>query len=432
VSNRTVDESADVAFGPALPEQVTVALGELAGAAREGLLALACGIGLEVMDLLMEQDVTALAGPKGKHDPDRTAVRHGTEAGSVVLGGRRVPVRRPRVRAADGSAELAVGSYEVFTGTDVLGQMALERMLAGLSTRGYRHGLEPVGSQLDTAATGTSKSAVSRRFVTATRRTLEQLLSADLSQLDVAALMIDGVRFAEHLCVVALAIDYTGHKHPIGLIAGSTENARVVTDLLADLGARGLDTTRPILVVIDGSKALRKAVDVVFDQPVVQRCQFHKIRNVTAYLPKTQAHIVERKLRAAYHQPTHAKARRALLTLATTLQDQHPSAAASLREGLEETLTVHRLGVTPSLARTLRSTNAIESMIEICRVHSSNVKHWRDGTMALRWCAAGMVEARKQFRRVKGYADLPKLRDALARETRTSTAGYGDPITEAA
>ncbi len=415
-----------------LPAQVTVALNELAGAAREGLLALACGVGLEVMGLLMDEDVIRLAGPKGKHDAGRVAVRHGTESGSVVLGGRRVAVRRPRVRTADGSGELPVGSYEVFSTSDLLTELALERMLAGLSTRNYRKGLEPVGADVEAEASGTSKSAISRRFVAATRKALTQVLSADLSGLDVVALMIDGVRFGRHLCVVALAIDIHGYKHPVGLIGGSTENARVVRDLLADLGDRGLDTTVPILVVIDGSKALRKAVDEVFDKAVVQRCQFHKVRNVVAYLPKTQAHFIERKIRAAYHQPSAAKAKTALLALATNLETNYPSAANSLREGLDETLTVQRLGVTKTLARTLRSTNAIESMIDICKAHASNVKNWRDGTMALRWCAAGMLEARKQFRRVKGYADLPALRESLNRQFNITADSYRPNVKEVA
>lgn len=400
--------------GVVLPEHVTVALAELAGAAREGLLALACGVGLEVMQSVMAEDVVRVAGPKGKHDADRVAVRHGTEAGSVVLGGRKTPVRRPRVRAVDGSGEVAVAAYELFSTTDVLGQLALERMLAGLSTRRYRVGLEPVGTELESASKGTSKSAVSRRFVALTKTALDELLAADLSQLDVAVLMIDGVHFAEHLCVVALAIDYDGTKHPIGLVKGSTENATVVRDLLAGMRERGLATDRPVLVVIDGAKALASAVKAVFDHPVVQRCQLHKIRNVTAYLPKHQRAFVERKMHAAYRENDHARARSSLVALAASLEAKHPDAAGSLREGLDETLTVLALELPETLARTVRSTNAIESMIGICRDHARNVKRWRDGDMARRWCAAGMTEAGKQFRRIKGYRQLPQLRDALA------------------
>ncbi len=345
---------------PAIPEHVSVAMAEIAENMSEGLLALAVGAGLQVMQTLMESDVTASAGPRGKHDATRTAVRHGRERGSVTLGGRRVPVTRPRVRAADGSGELVIPSYELFTSTEILGRMAMEKMLAGLSTRRYPVGLEPVGQQITQTSSATSKSAVSRRFVAMTETALSELLAADLSGLDLVALMIDGVHFAQSCCIVALGIGIDGVKHPLALVEGSKENATLVTGLLVDLRERGLDVTRPMLVGIDGSKAL--------------------------------------------------------LALAAELDRTHPGAAASLREGLSETLTMLRLGVPPTLARTLRSTNAIESMISICREHATNVKRWRNGQMALRWCAAGMIQASKQFRRVNGHLHLPALRAALDRE----------------
>ena len=396
-----------------MPATASVALAEIAGSLREGLLALAVGTGLQVMGAIIDEGVTALAGPKFKHDPDRTAVRHGTEAGSVVLGGRTVPVRRPRVRTADGTAEVAVPAYELFSSTELLGEMALERMMAKLSTRRYAAGLEPVGTNVEAVARSTSKSAVSRRFVAATESALADMLGADLSGLDLVALMIDGVHFADHLCVVALGIGVDGTKHPLGLVEGDTENTTVVKDLLVDLRDRGLDTTRPILCVLDGAKALVGAVKSVFDHPVVHRCQVHKVRNVEAKLPKALASTVAKKMRAAYRDPDALAAEATLEALARDLENKHPGAAGSLREGLFETLTVTRLGVPPTLARTLRSTNAIESMIEICRDHSTNVKRWRDGKMALRWCAAGMLEASKQFRRVNGFLHLPALRAAL-------------------
>ena len=399
--------------GFAVPERVSVAMAEIADSMREGLLALAVGTGLQVMQALMEADVTAVAGPKGRHDPNRSAVRHGHERGSVTLGGRRVPVTRPRVRATDGSGELPVASYELFTGTEILGAMAMERMLAGLSTRRYPVGLEPVGEQVRAAARSTSKSAVSRKFVAMTETTLAELLAADLTGLDLVALMVDGVHFGESVCVVALGIDADGVKHPLALVEGATENATVVTDLFTGLRDRGLDVTRPILVGIDGAKALRKAVVDVFDHPVIQRCQLHKIRNVQDRLPQRLRGPVGAKMRAAYHADSALDAEAQLTALARELDKTHPSAASSLREGMGETLTVLRLGVPPTLARTLRSTNAIESMISICRDRSANVKRWRDGQMALRWCAAGMVEAGNQFRRVNGHLHLPKLRAAL-------------------
>jgi transposase-like protein len=386
----------------------------------EGLLALAVGAGLQVMAALMEADVAELAGPKGRHDGARTAVRHGRERGSVTLGGRRVPVTRPRVRAADGSAELPVASYELFSSTEILGKMAMEKMLAGLSTRRYPVGLEPVGQRVDQTASATSKSAVSRRFVAMTETALAELLSQDLSGLDLVALMIDGVHFAESCCIVALGIGIDGVKHPLALVEGSTENATLVTDLLVDLRERGLDVTRPMLVGLDGSKALRKAVLDVLDHPVIQRCQLHKIRNVKDHLPQRLRCSVGRKMTDAYHASSALEAEAALLALAKELDRTHPGAAASLREGLHDTLTVLRLNVSPTLARTLRSTNCIESMISVCREHAGNVKRWRDGQMALRWCAAGMVEAGKQFRRVNGHLHLPTLRVALERQTAES------------
>jgi transposase-like protein len=395
------------------PAEVLVSLGEIAESATEGLLALAVGTGIQVMYAMMDADVTAVAGPKGRHNRDRAAVRHGHEDGSVTLGGRRIPVRRPRVRTADDTGEVAVPAYELFSGTEILGRMALERMLAGLSTRRYRHGLEPVGEQVAAKAASTSRSAVSRRFVAATERALCELMAADLSQLDLVAVMVDGVGFAEHLCVVALGIGIDGTKHPLALVEGSTENATLVRDLLVGLRERGLDVTRPILAVLDGSKALSKAVREVFDKPVIQRCQEHKIRNVRDRLPEKLRSLVQRRMREAYHAESALAAEAKLTSLAKELDKTHPGAAASLREGLQETLAVLRLGVPPTLARTLRSTNPIESMISICRNHSTNVKHWLDGQMALRWCAAGMVEATRQFRRVNGHLHLPKLRDAL-------------------
>ena len=404
------------AGAPAFPERVNVAMAEIAGNMQEGLLALAVGAGLQVMQALMEADVTELAGAKGRHDSARSAVRHGRERGSVTLGGRRVPVSRPRVRAADGSGELPIASYELFSSTEILGKMAMEKMLAGLSTRRYPVALEPVGAHIAETSSATSRSAVSRKFVAMTETALAELLSRDLSGLDLVALMIDGVHFAESCCVVALGIDIEGNKHPLALVEGSTENATLVTGLLVDLRERGLDVTRSMLVGLDGSKALRKAVVDVLDRPVIQRCQIHKVRNVKDHLPQRLRASVGRKMTDAYHAGSALEAEAALLALAKELDRTHPGAAASLREGLDETLTVLRLGVPPTLARTLRSTNCIESMISVCREHASNVKRWRDGQMALRWCAAGMVEAGKQFRRVNGHLHLPTLRAALERE----------------
>jgi len=226
---------------------------------------------------MFDEDVTGLCGAGGKHNADRTGYRHGTEAGSVTLGGGRIPVTRPWARAADGSGELHLPSYELFSSTEILGRLAMEKMLAGLSSRRYRAGLEPAGQKVEAAAASVSRSAVSRRFVVATETALEQLMSRRLDDLDLVAFMVDGAGFGEHCCVLALGIDIEGVKHPLALEEGSTENATLVTDLITGLRDRGPGVTKPVLAVIDGSKALAKAVKDVFGKPIIQRCQEHKI-----------------------------------------------------------------------------------------------------------------------------------------------------------
>jgi putative transposase len=396
-----------------LPDTATVAIAELAGELEEGLLAFVVGTGLKVLNVVLEGEATALAGVKGRHDPERSAVRHGSDDGLVTLGGRQVPIRRPRLRNADKSTEVQLPTYQLASSTELLGREAMARMLAKLSTRRYKVGLEPMGEKVSATTRSVSKSAVSRRFVAATESALAELMAADLSELDLVAIMVDGVHFAQHLCVVALGIGIDGTKHPLALVEGDTENDTVVKRLLVGLRERGLDVTKPTLFVLDGAKALSSAVKAVFDHPVIARCEEHKVRNVRRHLPKGVAPIVERRMRAAYRNRDPLVGQGDLEALAKELDRSHPGAAASLREGLAETFTISRLGVPPTLARTLRSTNAIESMIEICRDHATNVKRWREGQMALRWCAAGMLEAKKQFRRVNGYLHLKALRAAL-------------------
>ena len=397
-----------------LPHQVSISTGEIAGHIREGLLAMACHVGLQVMATLMDADVEAIAGPRGHHDPTRQAVRHGSEAGSVILGGRRVPIRRPRVRACDGTGELAIGSYQAFTSTDVLSEMVLERMLAGTSTRSYPSTLEPVGHQIDQVACSTSKSTISRRLVTATRQALEQIMSRDLHDLDLPVIMIDGIHFGEHLCLAALGIDASGTKQPLAIVEGSSENTTVASLLLTGLRERGLDTTAPLLVIVDGAKALSAGVTRVFDHPIIQRCQVHKLRNVTDLLPDKLRSTVAAQMQAAYASKTIIQAEAMLTDLAKQLDKTHPGAAASLREGMAETLTVTRLGLDATLARSLRSTNAIESMNSMARDTCRNVKRWRDGDMALRWLAAALLDAQPRWRRIKGHQHLPSLRGLIA------------------
>jgi putative transposase len=357
-----------------LPPSVLQALGELAGAARDGLLALSVGVGLGVLHELLEAEVDEVVGRRGKHIPDRTAVRHGHEAGEVTLGGRRVPVSRPRARTADGEHEVELASYAHFAARDRLTDAVFERMLAGVSTRHYARAGEPVGEQIDAAARSTSKSAVSREFVSRTREHLIELMSRPLDDLRLAVLMLDAIEFKGRCCVVGLGIDTDGVKHPLGLWDGSTENATVVTTLLANLVERGLDVDQGVLVVIDGAKALRKGVrDVLGVHTPVQRCVRHKERNVLDHLPERDRPLVRRRLRQAWALDDHDRALDQLRTLADELVRTHPGAAASLREGMEETLTVTRLGVRGRLKRTLASTNPCESMIETVRRVSRNV-----------------------------------------------------------
>src|SRR3954454_17230048 len=287
---RTVTAASVAAKGESaegLPESVLEALGELAGAAREGLLALSVGVGLGVLHGLREAEVDEVVGPRGRHIPDRTAVRHGHEAGEVTLGGRRVPVSRPRARTADGAEEVELESYAHFASRDPLSDVMLERMLAGVSTRRYARTSEPVGEAIDELARSTSQSAVSREFVSRTREHLVELMSRPLGDVRLSVLMLDGIELKGRCCVVALGIDTDGVRHPLGLWDGSTENATVATTLLANLVERGLDVEQGVLVVLDGAKALRKAVrDVLGVHTPVQRCVRHKERNVLGHLPE--------------------------------------------------------------------------------------------------------------------------------------------------
>ena len=399
-----------------LPERVQEALGQLVGSAKEGLLALSVGVGLGVLAELLEEEVVEVVGAKGKHDPERTALRHGHESGEVTLGGRRVAVERPRVRSADGRAEVRLQTYEYFADRDPLTKAVLERMLAGVSTRRYRRTQEPVGTEVEQAARSTSRSAVSRTFIERTRGALSELMSRRLDDVRLAVMMIDGLELQGRTNVVALGITTAGVKIPLGLWEGSTENATVATALLSDLVERGLDPEQGILFVIDGAKALRKAIRAVFGEAPVQRCVRHKERNVLDHLPERERPSVKQRLRRAWALDEHARALEQLRQLAAELDRSYPGAAGSLREGMEETLTLARLGVTGSLKRTLESTNPCESMIEIVRRTQRNVKRWSSGEMALRWTAAGMLEAERQFRKIIGYRDLATLVVAIERD----------------
>jgi putative transposase len=420
---------------PLLPARLAGKLDEhlelFASQMRQGLLAASVAIGLDVMGELIDAEVTEVAGPKGRHDKDRAAYRHGSEEGKVTLGGRRIPVRRPRVRTvaeAEGvEREVHLESYDTFASVDLLADHMVASMLAGLSGRRYRRALEPVGEAVEAISSGTSQSTVSRRFIAATAERLAEFRSRPLDDRRWLIVFVDGFDFAGHTMVGALGVTADGTKVPLGVVEGSTENASVVRGLIASLRDRGLDASEGILFVLDGGKALAKAVRDVFGElAVIARCRLHKERNILDHVPETERPWVRRKLRAAWANPDADEGEAALKALAGQLDKVNPDAAASLREGLAETLTVTRLGVTGALLKTVMSTNPVESMIDIVRAHARNVKRWQPGDMRLRWAAAGMLAAATQFRRVKGYRQLPKLAAALRH-----TVGATDPSTSA-
>jgi transposase-like protein len=408
------DEAAEL---EGLPEEVTLALAEVAGAMREGLLAFASATGLAVLYQMLDAELSSRIGPKhAKLGSARTGNWHGTTKGPLVFGGRLVTVERPRGRTVAGE-EIALDTWKAFSAQDLLNSLVVERMLAGVATRRHQDVAEPVGAEIDKRSRSTSKSAVSRRFVAATEKALADLMARSLSELDLAVLMIDGLEIEGQCCVVALVVTTDGTKLPVGLWLGDTENKTVVTSLLADLVERGLDFSQGILCVIDGAKALAAGVHKVFGEKArVQRCTLHKRRNLRDHLPKELGETIDKRLAVIFAQPDANKGLDAARRLASELQGDHPDAAASLREGLEEMFTARRLKVTQQLAKNLTNTNCIESMISVARRTTGRVTRWKDGSMKKRWVAAGMLEAERSFRRIKGYRDMPAFVEALRRE----------------
>lgn len=367
--------------------------------------------GLEIFRALLEEDQALLCGPRHQPQADRQAFRHGTTEGPLVFGGRKIRLTRPRVRGTTGG-ELELPTWKRFSEEDPLNARAVEQMLVGVSTRGYARSLEPLDE--DHESVGVSRSSVSRRFVAKTKEQVTAFLSRSLSELDLPVVMLDGVCLAEHVLIVALGIDTDGHKHVLGLVEGSTESEEVCRSLLRDLVDRGLKLERARLFVIDGGKGVRKAVRSVFGAwALVQRCQVHKLRNVLDHLPEGKRSWMRAAIRRAWAAETSEKGRRKLKDLASQLDEAHPGAAASLREGLEETVTVIDLGVGGWLLKTLSSTNPIENLNGGLRRLTRRVKRWRGGSMAQRWGATALMEAEKRFRRIKGYRDLPQLLKAL-------------------
>jgi len=331
----------------------------------------------------------------------------------MTLGGRRVPVSRPRARSVD-DKELAIATYEYFADRDPLQRAVMDRMLAGVSTRKFARVGEPVGEAVEQRASSKAKSTVSEMFIEKTRTALAELMARRLDDMRLAVMMLDGLEIAGRVHVVALGISTEGVKVPLGLWEGSTENATLARSLLADLVDRGLDPGQAILFVLDGGKALRRAIKDVFgEHALVHRCHRHKERNVCDLLPERDRPRVLARIRGAWALTDAEEAEQQLVRLAEELERSWPDAAASLREGMTETLTLMRLGITGKLAKTLASTNPIESMIGVVRHTQRNVKHWQNGDMRKRWTAAGMLQAEQQFRRIIGYSDLAKLVTAI-------------------
>ena len=404
-----------------LPLEATVAMADVAAAMREGLLTFSTAAGLVVMQQMLTAELAGIVGDKhAKLGPDRVGNWHGTTTGQVVLGARKISVERPRGRYTDGG-EVELDTWATFASEDLLRQVVVERMLAGVATRRHVEVAEPVG---DVAGTAVSRSAVSRRFVAATTDAMAELLACDLSGLETAVLMIDGLNVAGEMVVVALVITADGTKVPVGLRLGDTENTVVVKDLLADLVDRGLRFEHGILAVLDGSKALRKAVAKVFGtKALVQRCTLHKRRNVIGYLPEARRKQIDKRLAGIFANADAEAGLRDARRLAAQLKATHPDAAGSLLEGLEEMFTVARLGITGALRRSLTNTNCIESMISTVRVVTGRVKNWRDGDMKKRWIATGMIEAQRSFRRVKGHTQMANLVTVIGAAVNPATPG---------
>lgn len=382
----------------------------LATLLRGDLLALVHQLGLQAIGAMLETERTKLCGERYKHDSSRSATRAGSARGELALGGRRVHLRRPRVADRDGH-EIPLDTWNKLASEDPLDVRALEQMAIGVATRKYERSLEELPG---IKTRGTSKSAVSRRFVALTTEKLEEWMARPLSALDIWTVFIDGIHFGEHIVLCALGVDASGAKHILGLWEGATENEIACKALLANLISRGLTPNRARLFVIDGSKGLRSAVRRVFGKrTLVQRCQVHKVRNVLGHLPDERHNDVRAAMREAYKCSKVETAKRLLNNLARSLQKKHPSAAASLREGLDETLTVMGLSLSAFLTRSLSTTNPVENMNGRIRTVARRVKRWNDGTMILRWVLVGVLEAARGFRRLKGYRDMRVLVERL-------------------
>lgn len=381
---------------------------KLLDTAAGGLLNLSIELGFEVMRQMLELDVEEIAGKKGKHNPNRKAYRHGSEQTKVVLGGEKRSVDKPRVRSVSGM-ELTLPSLAQFQNEDTLSQAVLAKLLRGVSTRKYAGTTEHPNP--DSACT--SKSEVSRRFIAALEPMVMEFLSRRLED-DYPVIMIDGMNIGDMTVLAAMGIRKDGTKQMLGVIEGASENHVTAAALLTDLIDRGLSANIPRLFVLDGGKALHKAVSDTFGKyAAIQRCQVHKKRNVLSHLPKSEQSNIGLAISRAYLEFDYDKAKKELLLIADNLVGRYPTAASSLLEGLEETLTVHRLQIPGLLRQTLCSTNPIESANSVCMSIVRRIKNWKNGEMVLRNIAAGFLEAEKSFRRIKGYRQIPVLISSL-------------------
>ncbi len=372
--------------------------------------------GIGALQQMLCEDAQRLAGPRHGRGQGRAGQRWGATRGKIGFHGGKVDVRRPRLRSYDGH-EVDLPSWRAAQAEDWLGRWAMNLMLINVSTRKLRRAVRlPDGDLPAVAGDGTSKSAASRRFVALSAERMAEWMASDLSRLDLLVIQIDGLHISDDLVLVAaLGIDGDGNKHPLGLIEGATENAPVVQALIDNLIDRGLDPKLCRLFIVDGAKALSKAIRATFGrQTPIQRCQIHKARNVVERLPKPLHASVRKTLRQAWELDDADKAERLLRNLARRLEPEARGVAASIIEGLDEMLTVNRLGLPIQLRRSLACTNAIENMMGTVRRVCRNVKRWQNADMALRWTAAGMMEAAKGFRRLKAHKQLPILKAALA------------------
>jgi transposase-like protein len=403
-SQRAVKRLEEMALEGNPAVQMVLPMAEMVGWLRQGVGELIRQAGLQLVGLLMEEEVRELVGERSQPQAERKANRWGKERGFCVVMGQKVPIQRPRVRSTD-DQEVRLGSYELFHRGEPLTETVWEKLMLGLSTRKYGQAVRQF-----TEAYGLEKSAVSEHFIEASRAKLKQLMERRLDKMRFCALLIDGTPFEGQQMVAALGIGQDGRKTILGIRQGATENATVVGELLGDLAHRGLDFTATRLYVLDGGKALHAAVKShAGESAQIQRCQVHKRRNVLDHLPEDQKSLVAAKLNTAYAMENYEAAKQALNGLHRELMGFNPSAARSLAEGLEETLTVHRLHVPPQLRQTLASTNVIESAFSVVEKVCANVKRWHPGDQRERWVGSGLLVAEKQFRRVKGHKLIPLL-----------------------